>query len=50
MDYPFLVVFLVLGTVWIVGATVERFKKVAMPAAALAAAALIAESIWLLIR
>lgn len=50
MDHPFLVGFVVLGAIWLIGTTVERFHKWAMPAAALAALALIAESLWLLLR
>ena len=50
MDYPFLVGFVILGAVWLIGATVERFRTWAMPAAALATIALIAETLWLVLR
>ena len=50
MDYPFLVGFLILGAVWLVGSTVERFHHWARPAATLATVALIAEAIWLIVR
>lgn len=50
VDYPFLVGFLVLGTVWLIGTSVERLHKWARPAATLATIALIAESIWLVLR
>lgn len=50
MDHPFLIGFLILGAVWLIGATVERFHAWARPAAALATVALIAESVWLILR
>jgi len=49
MDYPFLVGFIVLGAVWLIGSSVERLHSWARPAAALATIALIAEAIWLIV-
>ena len=50
MDHPFLVGFLILGAVWMIGTTVERFHSWARPAAALATIAIIAELVWLVLR
>ena len=50
VDYPFLVGFVVLCAVWLIGRTVERFKAWAQPAAVIATIALIAESLWLVFR
>lgn len=47
MDHPFLVGFLVLGAVWLIGSMIERFHKWARPAAVLATVALIVEVLWL---
>lgn len=51
MDYPFLVGAIVLGLVWLIGTSAERFKDYAKIAAVLATIALALQSlIWLVAR
>ena len=50
MDHPFFVGFVILVTVWLIGAAVERFHSWARPAATLATIAIIAETVWLFLR
>lgn len=50
MDYPFLIGFVVLIVIWMVGASVEKFRSWAKPAAVLGTAAVMVELLVLFFR